>query len=443
MRRRAPSLRGRLALLALASTAAWVTLLSLAFNAALAARLRDQVDQVLSTRASAVAATVDIHDSTLTVREPAHDEALDVGVWIFQGRTALVRPAAPGTYQRVADRIIGAGRRHSETSGPPAARLYALPLRVHGRQVGTVVVSAGLEPYRSTERTAMIGSLGVALLLLAGIYLVTRTIVDRALRPVHEMSAQATRWSETGTARRFRADDHPAELAQLAASLDKLLDRLAALLRHEQQLTAELSHELRTPLARIVAETDWLATRERDATQYRASTASIASSAAVMQQICETLLSDARAGAGTTARCVATDVARELARQRTDQEAPTSPVTVVGTAVTAGVPAALLTRILTPLLDNADRYARAHIGVECASIGGVVEIAVVDDGPGIPESVGDSVFDAGHRADPDDGHDGAGLGLALARRLARSAGGDITLDPSASGTRLVISLPPA
>ncbi|MCW2940763.1 MAG: hypothetical protein JWN00_3748, partial [Actinomycetia bacterium] len=51
-------------------------------------------------------------------------------------------------------------------------------------------------------------------------------------------------------------------------------------------------------------------------------------------------------------------------------------------------------------------------------------------------------FEAGRRADPQDGHDGAGLGLALARRLARSAGGDLTLAPSAGGARFLLTLPP-
>lgn len=49
--------------------------------------------------------------------------------------------------------------------------------------------------------------------------------------------------------------------------------------------------------------------------------------------------------------------------------------------------------------------------------------------------------EAGRRAHPGDGHDGAGLGLPPARRLARSAGGDITLASSSKGARFVVSLP--
>jgi signal transduction histidine kinase len=93
------------------------------------------------------------------------------------------------------------------------------------------------------------------------------------------MSAQASRWSERGAAERFGPASRPAELASLAASLDELLDRLAAVLRHEQQQSAELSHELRTPLARITAETDWLTARPRTPAQQRASHEAIATSA--------------------------------------------------------------------------------------------------------------------------------------------------------------------
>ena len=55
----------------------------------------------------------------------------------------------------------------------------------------------------------------------------------------------------------------PDELGELARTFDALLDRVAASLRHEQRLSAELSHELRTPLARIVAEIELLQRRER------------------------------------------------------------------------------------------------------------------------------------------------------------------------------------
>ncbi|MGZ4638918.1 MAG: sensor histidine kinase, partial [Actinomycetes bacterium] len=66
-----------------------------------------------------------------------------------------------------------------------------------------------------------------------------------------------------------------------------------------------------------------------------------------------------------------------------------------------------------------------------------------DDGPGVPEEFRADVFEPGRRADPDDDHPGAGLGLALARRLARGAGGDIALADSSSGAAFRVTLPTA
>ncbi|MCZ0985102.1 ATP-binding protein [Streptomyces diastatochromogenes] len=71
-----------------------------------------------------------------------------------------------------------------------------------------------------------------------------------------------------------------------------------------------------------------------------------------------------------------------------------------------------------------------------------VQVEVTDDGPGVPESFRDLLFQPGRRADPGDGHAGAGLGLPLARRLARSAGGEVSHDPGhARGARFVVTLP--
>ncbi|MDH6128916.1 HAMP domain-containing sensor histidine kinase [Kitasatospora sp. GP82] len=275
-------------------------------------------------------------------------------------------------------------------------------------------------------------------------YLVTRGAVGGALRPVAVMSAQAAAWSAADTSRRFGTAQRPAELAALAGSLDELLDRLAAVLRHEQQLTAELSHELRTPLARITAETDWLLAKPRDATERQAAHHAIAEGAARMQEICETLLSQARTGIGpgggtgaAPGRCLLPPLLVMLA-ERSAQECPEAPPVRVRERerqAVAGVSASIVERILVPLLDNARRYAQTLVTMECVVRPGSVVVVVRDDGPGVPEETGEAVFEPGRRADPGDGHDGAGLGLALARRLARAAGGDLTLGQPGTGAK--------
>ncbi|MEU9319011.1 ATP-binding protein [Streptomyces sp. NPDC048295] len=447
------TLRGRLALMALATGALWIGVLTTVFNLALDQRLHGQADDVLRTRAEAVAATVDVRpDGRLVVREPAEDRALDAGVWIFQGGRVIEKPpTAPAGLEARAARLAGRREAFGDTGSPGAWRLYAFPLDTPARQghppaqAGTVVSSVSLDPYRSTADTALIGSITLAVLLLATIYLLTRLVVRRALSPVTAMSEQATRWSAAGAPERFGAEGRPAELAAFAASLDALLDRLAAVLRHEQQQAAELSHELRTPLARIAAETEWLGGRPRTAEQQETSLAAIAGAASTMQQICDSLLSEVRTrNAHAPGRSRFPDIAHRLARRNAVQfpDAPPVTVTADGTRdVTIGVSEDVAERILTPLLDNARRYATRSVTLARAPGAGEITLYVSDDGPGVPPDFVASLFEPGRRAHPEDGHDGAGLGLALARRLARAAGGDIALDATAPGARFVVTLP--
>ncbi|MFE4832078.1 ATP-binding protein [Streptomyces sp. NPDC056672] len=455
------TLRGRLALIALATSVLWIAVLTTVFNLALDTRLHAQADEVLRTRAEAVAATVEVRpDGRLTVREPAEDQALDAGVWIYEGGRAIeLPPNVPPALQRQADALVGRGARFAETTSPSATRLYALPVAAlpvtgggseaggggeaaGGAQAGTVVTSVSLDPYVSTADSALAGSIALSLVLLGGVYLLTRLVVRRALRPVGDMSAQAAEWSKAGVAERFGEGGRPTELVSLASNLDELLDRLAAVLRHEQRQAADISHELRTPLARITAETEWLARRPRTAAEQRASHEAIASAAATMGRICETLLSEARTRTGQTpGSCDILALAYELARRGTDEPPRTPLIEVRGGPATAGVSAALAERILSPLLDNARRYAAHTVVIECAAVTGTVRVTVADDGPGVPEGFRDSLFEPGRRATPGDGHDGAGLGLALARRLARAAGGDIALDAGHAGAWFTVTLP--
>jgi signal transduction histidine kinase len=70
-----------------------------------------------------------------------------------------------------------------------------------------------------------------------------------------------------------------------------------------------------------------------------------------------------------------------------------------------------------------------------------VRLRISDDGPGVPADAEGLVFEPGWRGDPVDGHDGAGLGLALARRLVRAGGGELRIQETRGGAAFVLDLP--
>ncbi|MGW2415858.1 sensor histidine kinase [Streptomyces tubercidicus] len=443
------TLRGRLSLIALTTAALVMVILTVVFNTIVGQRLQQQADNELRARAGAVAATVDTRHHPVRVLETPGDAALDTNVWIYAGTRLLEHPASapPGdTITRTATGLAAHGdKRCAEVTASDRIRLCAEPVggvRPGAGPAAAVVTAMDLAPYRASADTLLIASLALDAGVLACTYVLTRLAVGRALRPVRAMTEQATRWSVVASDQRFGAGDRPVELTRLGASLDELLDRNRAVLRHEQQLTRELSHELRNPLARITAELDWWQTRPRSTAETRATHASIADAATSMRTICETVLDDARAGAHTVPGTA--DVMALLRRLAAGLEAPgKTTITVSGPdTLVAGVPAALLERIVAPLVDNALRYAHSRVAIQVSTGLDGIRVAVVDDGPGVPAAFTTHLFQPGRRADPEDGHGGAGLGLPLARRLARSAGGDVTHDAGHHpGTRFVVSLP--
>jgi signal transduction histidine kinase len=430
--RRTPTLRGRLALVAVVTTAVWVGALTAAFNVLLVSQLHAQSGSLLRQQAAAAAATVVVGPTgVVRVNDPKDDEILDADLWIYDGHKAVERPRASSRLQKRADSLAGVGERFVQSG---STRFYALPVNTGDKQVATIVSAVSLEPYRNVARIALFGSIGFALLLLAGMYAATRVVVGRALAPVQQMSAQAARWSEIDATQRFGVAERPAELATLALNLDGVLDRLAALLRHEQQVTEELSHELRTPLSLITAETDLLGARRRTTAETDAAVARISEGASRMQGILETLLSAARSRSqDTTARSELRLVVDTAVAHLTTTAQVT--VTAEPAGVAAGVDPDIVERILAPLLDNASRYAVSSIGVAIGVDGTSAVVRIADDGPGVDPALGDAVFEPGRR-DAKTSPYGSGLGLALARRLARAAGGELLLANGAFELRL-------
>ncbi len=440
------SLRTRLTILVTVAAVITLAVLTAGFNFLLRNNLDADANRVLQARASAALEGLIVKGGSVTVTESPDRAAPDTQVWVYSSKTAVERPAAPPSVQRLAASMASGPKSHAEDPNTDL-RLLAVPIARGASRVGTVVAAISLEPYEHSASRALTASLlyaGAALILVV---IATRLIVTRALRPVAQMTAEAAEWSEHDLDHRFNVGEPHDELTQLAATFDNMLARLASSLRHEQLLSAELSHELRTPLAAVVTEAELALRRDRGTDEYRQALREIASRASQMQRTLETLMAAARAesledlgtaeagqvGRQAIAACesVALDAGVDL-----HLHTPDEPVRVDVDADTAE-------RILTPLIENGCRYGRSRVEVTIRSNFDSVEFLVDDDGPGVDGPDRERIFEPGARggAGVSGDHQGAGLGLALSRRLARTVGGDVDALQNGDGASFRARIP--
>ncbi len=443
---RAPRLgvQSRLLLAVVGAVAIALVVAVATFNVLLGQRLSASATSLARAQAEAVLASLEVEGGKLVAPEGPGQGMVSAQGWVFAGRRPLEAPRAAAAVSEAAGSLVGGPERSLDLGDEN--RLYAVPVVRSGVRYGTVVSAVSLDPYEQTGRAAMIGSLILALLLLAAVTLISRWMLGRALLPVSRMTESAATWSEHDLDRRFDLGEPYDELTRLAATLDGLLERIAASLRHEQRFAAELSHELRTPLARVKGETELMLRRPRTADDYRAALEAIDRNADEMTRTVDALMAAARQEAGLTqttsdlreAVSSAVSSAREAAGDGTIRVAlPREPVRVP-------VDHDLLTRIVQPLVENALRYGRSAVDVELVRNGSVACMDIVDDGPGVGDDERDLIFEPGSRGRlGSERGDGAGLGLALARRLARSAGGEIVVGASGAGGRFSLRLPVA
>jgi len=422
------SFRRRLLAASLATLAIGLGALLVAGNVLLDHRVNAEASGLLHARAQAQVAALTVTPGHIGVREVPNDEQLDRQAWVVTepGGAVIERPA--GTAPAVDRLAVGLGRagRVAEAEAPGDIRLRAEPVRAAGQRVGTVVVALSVAPLERLQQEVLLGSLVVALLVLAFAFVAIHSAIEGALRPVATMTAQAEDWGAHELDRRFALGPARDELTGLAATLDGLLGRIAASRRHEQRFASEVAHELRTPLAGLRGRAELALGGSGD--EHRAALESIVAQAARLDETISTLMAVARQELDPASGSV--DLG-ELAREVEGAEVH----------VPAGLPAAegepdVVRRALAPLVENARRHARSGVWIELSASDGRVRLAVRDDGPGLDPGLRERAFEPGGR----NGGSGAGLGLALARRLARSCGGDVVAGPGPGGC-FVLELP--
>lgn len=427
------TLRRRLMLASLASLIAGLGVLVVAGNLLLDRRVRAETTGLLHARAEAQVAALSIGPHGIRMRETPNDKVLDKQAWVFSGGRVLDRPQDAPPQLDAAAVALRARHETVEVAGPADYRLLVRPIAGRsGRRLGSVVVAQSTDAVEDLRHEVLVGSVVISLLVLLAGALAIHRALRGALRPVAQMTAAAEDWGARDLERRFGLGPARDELTALAATLDGLLGRIAASRRHEQRFAAEVAHELRTPLSGMLGRAE-LALRPGSSEQQRdAALETVVEQSARLAATIDTLLVIARQELTDATGSV--DVAALLG------ELEGVRVTVPETLPAAEGDPAVVARALAPLIDNARRHARGRVDVTASADAVQVSVTVRDDGPGVAAELRDRVFDPGVQGAGIPG--GAGLGLPLARRLARSCGGDVIAGEGPGGC-FVLSLPRA
>jgi two-component system, OmpR family, sensor kinase len=298
---------------------------------------------------------------------------------------------------------------------------------------------------------------GTVLALLAGLW-----VAGRAMRPISSLTAAAREIATTrDPSQRLPMPESADEIAELAETLDQMLRQLDAARAETQQMiqsqrdfVADASHELRTPLTSVLANLELLeaSLAERDATDdEREIVAGALGSSRRMRRLVADLLLLARADAGRTGprrTCDLTEItAAAVAEVRPVSAAHTLELQAPGPVPVDGNPDDLHRMVLN-LVENGVRHTPPGSTVSVSVSGseaGDAELTVADDGPGLPEGVGDQIFARFVRAGgPADlaRDSGTGLGLAIVKAVAESHRGRVEAGESpGGGARFVVRMP--
>lgn len=434
---RAPTLRARLVITTTVAALLTVGVLVLGVQVLLARMTSAESLRALRERADAAATTVRGTPAHAWVTE-VPSNVLDQNLWIFDlrghridggrasaGLSATVASMSGVTHPTVRD---VAGR----------YRLFAEPVRAQGRGpvVAVVVAGVSLAPYETSERHGLWLSLALGVLAVAAAATASWVGATYSLRRVHEMAARADDWREHDLTRRFAAGPPRDELGELAQTLDRMLDRIAEALLAERRLTDEVAHELRTPLTVIRAEAQLALLDPGLSEPAREAMANIVEATTRIDGSISTILAAARSTTDENQHCLVA-VALDEAQRRAPSRPGVSVSVAPGEApLRVAAPADVVVATLAPIVDNAVRHARTSVQLWVRADPPRVLVVVEDDGLGVSQDQAEVIFTAGHTSR--DG--GAGLGLALSRRLARSIGATVRAEPGERG-RFVIDLP--
>lgn len=465
---RSGSLRRRTIVAVVALVALLLVVLAVVVDLALGARLRGQIEERLRDRAAATASLVGIVDDA-DLAERLSDQGLAVRIDSAGGGSVVAGPSpeqlreAPGGPGGPG---AGAPGERSATTPSPSSGVDVVASEVSGDDQlvtlrstlsdgSTLTLTASAvgvgETLGQVRWIMAVASVGVLVLAAGAVTLVVR----RSLRPLDRVSEVARAIGSGERERRLHPTRTDTEIGRVATALDDMLDDVvgaeSAAREAEQRLRAFLSdaaHELRTPVAGIRAAADTLVRADLDGPEREMLAAHVAREATRASRLVDDLLTMARVDRGLDLQRVDADL-----RTLVDAEARRAPLvhpsvrlrtSVPDRPVPARVDVDRVAQVLANLIENAARATNGtgEIDLDLHVDGARALIAVTDDGPGVPAADRERIFDRLVRLDAARASAaGVGLGLPIARGIARAHGGDVRCVASTSGARFEVELP--
>jgi signal transduction histidine kinase len=439
----------------------------LLFNA-LRVSLTRSVDDYARSGATEVAAL--INADRLPDPVPVAAGTITIQVLNPAGRITNVSPDAdrlvPVVSPEEAAALAGDGGAVLVHGGPfdMPSLLRVAAVRADGGQlvIAAVPFSEASGSLQVVARALVIGTPVLFLAFTGAIWIATGS----TLRPIGALRRAAGRVTGTGVPADLPVPEARDEVRSLALTLNDMLSRLAGAQQRQRALVSDTAHELRSPIASIRTQLE-VALDFPDGQDWPTTARDVHADVLRLARLAEDLLLlarlDEQAGlaSGDTARrgqpVDLAQLARSVVSRYADARVPVTVEAPPADGAPAGAETVLVTgdperldRLLVNLVDNAVRYAGSAVTVSVSRDGGLdggwAELAVADDGPGIPEAGRERAFDRFARLDDARSRDGdeaggAGLGLAIVRATAQAYGGTARLTDSGPGLRAVVRLP--
>ncbi|HTI10527.1 MAG TPA: ATP-binding protein [Puia sp.] len=325
---------------------------------------------------------------------------------------------------------------------------------VYDFQGKTYVITAaakdddGLSKLR-TLRFALLLAFTIAILLtlLAG-----NLFSRQALRPVSEMVDKVEEISASHLDLRISAGNGKDEIAELALTFNRMLNRLENSFEAQKQFVSHISHELRTPLAAIIAELEVSAIKERTDVEYRETIRLILQDARRLSRLSNDLLDLAKAGydpSGITFKELRPDEVLLDARQGILKSNPGYRVDILfekemedADAITISGNEYLLKVAFSNLIENACKFSP---GNQCTILicfkESNIMLQFVDAGIGIPQKDLTHIFTPFYRGENKNYASGNGIGLSLTQRIIHLHQGSLSVDSQVQkGTTFTVTL---